>query len=266
MRTPAVDQHLKTVDKMFRILDLFTAAKPEWTVAELSRASGFARTGVQRIVVSLEREGYLERAEDTLRYRVGISACRLGSLFVRGNPLLQAASEPLRALARDTGYPVYLGNLSGAEIVILAIYEGARSIRFTWSMGDRLPAGTTALGKAMLMSLPPSAVSEIVGSEILPQPTPRSIGTLSELRMQLDDFRPRGWTLAYDESLLGVSAVGAAVLDADGRPVGGISVSFLADPGDAQQQETLAAKVVTAAKEIGRRLHLIMPYSAERVN
>lgn len=257
--------HLKTVDKMFRLLDLFTAVRPIWTVAELCRASGFPRTGVQRIIVSLEREGYLERFDDSLRYRVGISACRLGSLFVYGNPLLQAAGEPLRALAKQTGYPVYIGTLSGSDVVIMAIYEGARSIRFTWSVGDRLPASTTALGKAMLMTMPASAVRTVIKDELLPQPTAKSVSTFSELLEQLDAFRNRGWIPACDESLLGVTAVGAAVLQADGTPACGISVSFLADPDEEEQQANIAKYVIATAAEIKQRLLLITPYSAERV-
>ncbi len=258
-------EHLKTIDKMFRLLDLFTAVRPEWSVADLSRASGFARTVVQRIVVSLVREGYLERCDDSLRYRIGISSCRLGSLYLSGNPVLQAAQDPLRALASNTGYPTYLGTLMERDVVILALFEGLRSIRFTWSMGDRLPASTTALGKAMLMAMSPAAVQEVVGVGTLPRSTPRSLASVGALLEQLEAHRGRGWVPACDESLTGVTAVGAAVLRADRAPVAGISVSFLADPGDREQLTRMGAKVVAAAADVSQRLRLLMPYSAERV-
>lgn len=258
-------EHLKTVKKMFRLLDLFTAVRPEWTVADLSRASGFPRTVVQRIIVSLEEEGYLERCGDTLRYRIGISACQLGSLYVKGNPVLQAAQEPLRALVRDTGYPVYLGTLIEAEVMILALFEGTRSIRFTWSLGDRLPVSTTALGKAMLMAMSPSALQDVVGAGALPQTTPRSLPSVAALVAQLNTQRGKGWVPACDESLSGVTAVGAAVLRSDGAPLAGVSVSFLADHDAEGQLEHMGSKVAAAAADIGRRLQLLMPYSAERV-
>lgn len=232
------------------------------TVAEIVRRSGMPRAVVQRIIVTLENEGFLERSADPRKLRVGFAACQLGALHLSHSPLVQAGRNMLRRLAEACGFPVYLGTLTGSEISILAVQEGRMPIRFLWAPGDRLPSATTALGKAMLMHLAADEIDVLLGSQTLPGLGPHSLRTRAELDTQLAAYADKGWIPAFEESFPGVYAVGSAVLSTAGHPVAGLSVSFLRDESDADQVQRIGEATLEAARAIGERLASFAAYGS----
>jgi DNA-binding IclR family transcriptional regulator len=255
-------ESLKTVERTLALLKLFNRTDSEMTVADLVRRSRMPRAVVQRIIFTLEREGFLERSPISFRYRIGVAACELGALYLAGNPLVQSSDAILRQLAGDAEFPVYLGTRIGAEVTILALHQGQTAIRFLWSPGDRLPVATTALGKAMLMHLDPAVLDSLIGRGVLPGLSAQSIRTRAELDAQLDNYRARGWVPAFEESLPGVYAIGAAILSDIGAPLAGISVSFLRNESDAGQLERIGSLVLEAAAAISERSGILSEYGS----
>jgi len=177
-----------------------------------------------------------------------------GALYLADNPLIVKAADVLDDLARQTGYTAYLGALDRGDAVILALREGQHPVRFVWSVGERLPAPTTAFGKAMLMHMDVQQVDEILGDDRLTGLTERSIKTRMELGRQLERAKEQGWIAAQDESYPGVSAVGAAIVNADGFPVAGVSISFLTYPPNPHTVEQFGRLTVDAADTLSQRL------------
>jgi DNA-binding IclR family transcriptional regulator len=257
-----LSESLRTVERTLALLKLFSREVPEMSVAEIVRRSGMPRAVVQRIIVTLENEGFLERSADPRKLRVGFAACELGALHLSHSPLVQAGRDVLRRLAAESGFPVYLGNLTGSEISILAVQEGRMPIRFLWAPGDRLPIATTALGKAMLMHLATDEIDALIGSQTLPGLSPHSLRTRAELDHQLAAYAGKDWIPAFEESFPGVYAVGSAVLSAAGRPIAGVSVSFLRDESDADQVRRIGEATLDAARAVGERLASFAAYGS----
>jgi IclR family transcriptional regulator, pca regulon regulatory protein len=92
---------LKTLSKALMILRAFDRASPELSVAEIARGVGESRTAVTRVLVTLERNGFVERNVQGL-YRIGLAACEVGALYLIDNPLAKLADETLLQLARST--------------------------------------------------------------------------------------------------------------------------------------------------------------------
>lgn len=255
---------LKTTERTLRVLRSFSRARPELTVAELTSILDLPRTVVTRIVTTLERAQFLERTSGSFKYRIGIAACELGATYLAGNRLADFSHEILRDLAERTGHTVYMGVLQGQDIVIVSSFEGRAPVRFIWAVGDRLPIATTALGKAILLQTPLKQIDLLLGNATLPRLTPSSITTRSLLNKQLEEYRSKGWIPALEESLPGVYAVGAALLDASGQPLAGISISFLRDVEDSDQIEKLGSAVLDAAQAINRRIAPHYAYQVQR--
>jgi DNA-binding IclR family transcriptional regulator len=257
-----LSESLRTVERALALLKLFSHEVPEMTVAEIARRSGMPRAVVQRIIVTLENEGFLERSSDPRKLRVGFAACQLGALHLSHSPLVQAGRDILRRLAQETGFPVYLGTLIASEVSILAVHEGRMPIRFLWAPGDRLPIATTALGKAMLMHLAADEIDTLLGSKTLPSLGPHSLRTRAELDAQLAAYADRAWIPAFEESFPGVYAVGSAVLSTAGYPVAGLSVSFLRDESDADQVQRIGEAILDAARALSERLASFAAYGS----
>lgn len=236
------------------VLRTFSRERLDIGPSELARMLGLPRTIVIRILNTLESAHFVERVPGTSRYRIGLGAFEIGALYLANNPLGAAAEECLDELAAKTGHTIYLGVLHADETVLLAVREGNRPVRFLWSVGDRLPVATTALGKAMLMQMTREQRDEILGRGHVAGLTEQSIRLRAELERQLDHARRQGWTRAEDESYPGVSAVGTAILDETGYPIGGLSLSFLNYPPDPAAFEQLGPVVCDAARTLSRRV------------
>jgi IclR family acetate operon transcriptional repressor len=255
---------LKTIDRTLQVLGSFSRSRPELTVAELVRDLNFPRAVVTRIVATLENAHFLERAPGTYRYRIGIAACELGAIYLTGNSLVDSSRDILQDLAQRTGFTVYLGVCHGSDVVILSSCEGRTPIRFIWAVGDRVPITATALGKAILMHLSSREIDQLLGRDALPGLTSASITRRTILDAQLREYASKGWIPAFEESLPGVYAVGAAILTPAGTPIAGISISFLRDSSDATQMEQMGQVVLDAAQALCRRIAPQYAYRALR--
>ncbi len=245
---------LQTVERALQVLQIFSRERTEVSQSEVARTLDLPRTVVVRILNTLKQAGFLERVPGVSLYRIGLSAFEVGALYLASNPLVAVADELLADLVAQTGYTGYLGALYGNEAVILSLREGRSPVRFQWSPGDRLPATTTALGKAILMRMTISDVDGILGLGHLSGLTERSIKTRGELDLELHAARDRGWTVAQDESYPGVCAVGAPILDAHGSPLAGMSISFLNYPPDPDLLDQLGVLVRSTAETVSRRI------------
>ncbi|TAM85860.1 IclR family transcriptional regulator [bacterium] len=258
-------ERAQTVERAMRLLAAFNVDEPEMTVAEIARRLDLPRTIVVRLVDTLASTGYLERSARDGRYRIGLAAFKLGSLYAATNPLHAYISSELADLASETGYTAYFGVLDSAEVVIISHHEGRLPIRFVWTAGDRLPAATTALGKAMLSHLNAQQLDAAIGNDRIRGLTEHSLSTRAELDRQLSEIRERGWALARDESAIGITAVGSAVLNAHGAPLGGLSLSFLDYPHDAARLEDVGTIVHKASVRATERVAFYEHYGHRAV-
>jgi len=249
-----MSETLKTVEKALQVLRAFQRGETELSTAEICRKLKVSRTVVTRILATLEQAGFLERASDGVKYRIGVAACEVGALYLLDNPLTKIADQTMLSLTQQTGFTVYLGKLYGDEIVILGVREGSQPIRFLWTPGDRLPAATTATGKAMLLSMEKLELDRILGLGRLTGLTARSLQTREELDRQLDESRARRWVPMMEESYPGICGVGAASVDVTGAPIAGISLSFLSLPGEDVDLDRYGDLIVAAADAISQKL------------
>ena len=260
------DDSLKTVERTLALLKSFARATPELTVADLMGRLAVPRSVVVRMLATLEKAEFIERVPGNPRlFRIGLGAGEVGSLYFLGHPLMRGAEDVLRELAERTGFTAYLGTIHGAEAVILALREGRMPVRFIWQPGQRLPVATTSFGKAMLMHMERGQVDRMLGPGPLAGLTEGSVRTRAELDAQLACCVGKGWVPAFEESFPGVYAVGAALLDPNGAPVAGISLSFLRNAADPAQVETMGSAVLEAARTISRRLGPCEAYGHQRL-
>ena len=102
------------------------------------------------------------------------------------------------------------------SVVYLARRDGTQPVRLASEIGRRLPATCTAVGRAILASLPePNFEPRIPRSGRLATLTPNSIRTVAELHQDLERVRSAGYALDDEQAMEGVVCVAAAVPRSD---------------------------------------------------
>lgn len=241
---------MRTVQRVMHLLEaLYTARRP-LSLTELAERLNLSKSTVHRLVHSLVDAGFLEQDPDTGRFAVGLRAFEIGSVYLLHNSFHSKVLERLRWLSQTTRHTVYLAVLDGADIVILAAYEGTPRVRLGAQIGDRIPAHATAVGKAILAAMPPDEVARLyethpfVPTEVAPD------RTLDDLWRDLERARSVGYGINHAESYAGVAGVGFALRRPDGDVAGGFSVSYPLHYHNEAHVEELGRLGLTVAAEL----------------
>lgn len=216
-------------------------------ISELAARSGMAKGTVHRLVIQLLEEGIVERTDDA-RLVLGVRLFELGSSVPLPRTLTDVARPLMVDLHQATDRQIHLAVLDGVEVVYVEIVSGG--LPLASSIGGRLPAHATGVGKAMLAYSTRAVVAERVEAG-LPAMTPHTIDTPEDLEKNLREIRSEGTSYDHEESHLGVSCVAAPVFGADKRIRAGLSVTGQTSRMDLNR---LGVAVRTAAFAISRQL------------
>jgi DNA-binding IclR family transcriptional regulator len=240
--------------KGMTLLDLLAAHGP-MSMAELQRASGLNRTMTFRLLRALSEAGYVVHDPVQKRYALGFRLLQLGAAVSDRLEIVTLARPLLAALRDETEETVNLGVLDGNEIVYLAMQESPLGLRMAARLGGRDPAHSTSLGKAILAYLPATERERVVESLLpLRALTPATLIEPESLAHDLARTRERGHALDDEENEVGARCVGVPVLDAQGRPLAGLSVSGPAGRIDLEGMERIATRLWEASRELSRRM------------
>ncbi|WOX24985.1 IclR family transcriptional regulator [Streptomyces solicathayae] len=235
------------LEKAARVLAAFDGPEPRLSLTEVIRRSGLPRSSAHRILDQLVQLRWLDR--EGRDYRMGMRMLELGALAAHHNRLRQAALPRLHALHESTGHLVHLYVLDGAEIVCLERIGGSADTAVPSRVGGRMPAHSTAAGKALLAFGDPGVVESVLAARLRAH-TPRTVVQPAQLRSRLAAVRDRGVAFDEEETFRGVSCV-AAPLRGAGRAIAAVSVS---GRGAHRELERLAPAVRACARAVWQDL------------
>ena len=245
---------IQAIDRAVAILNCFSAASPELHVREVAARTGLHKATAHRILMAMQHHSMVEQDASSGRYHLGLQLVRLGEHAVGRLDVSVIARPALVDLAARTGERSHLAVLDGDQIVILERVDGTNSVSVPSLPGRLFPAHTSSLGKAILASMDDSTVRSVMGQRPLQRVTSRTHGTVSALIEDLQRARRKGYVTSEEELSIGLSSVGAAILDRAGAPVAAINVSGSSSRIRGARLAALGAEVKNAAAWISERL------------
>ena len=123
--TPAAIDGYRGVQSVVRVCDLLDAlAKDvELGVTELGRICDLPKATVHRLLMTLERRSFIERASENGTYRLGLRLFELGNLVLSQRELVAEGRRHVVRLMEESGETVHLGLIDEGHIVYLAVQE-----------------------------------------------------------------------------------------------------------------------------------------------
>ena len=237
----------KVLEKALRVLDLFTAEAPSWTVTEVARELDLPTATAHRIVRALEARGYLMRSH--AGYGLGLAAVHLGQRARASIDLRWQLRSVLRELAQSTHETALLTVRDERTQGSLCIdrIETTQSLRLSIDIGRVTPIHAGASAKAMLAFLDDAIIREVL-AQPLERLGPGTITDPQQLRSELARIRRRGWATSYEENNEGAWGMAAPVIVGE-RVIA--SVGFAAPTARYSEatEKSLAKLVLNAARE-----------------
>lgn len=238
---------VQSVDRALDLLEALGSGGPQG-VSELVRRTGLPLGTVHRLLATLAARGYVHQDPER-RYRVGAAALGLADASQQG---LVWAGRPVAArMTAVTGESCNLAVLQGAHMVYVAQSPSPRSLRIFAEVGRQVPLHSTAVGKAVLASLPWAQAQALLGAaEPLERSTEFTLTDPGRLRAELQAVAERGYAVDEQERELGVRCVAVAVPGTPGLHAA-LSVSGPAERFGPQDALGCVPELTAAAAELG---------------
>jgi DNA-binding IclR family transcriptional regulator len=223
-------------------------------LTELSRLTGLPHPTVHRLLQRLLDERLARQMPSTRRYALGPLAFELGLAAAQQFDIRAACRPGLERIARELGDTAYLVVRSGLEAVCIDRQEGPSPIRvFTLEIGSRRPLGLGAAGLAILAALPKEERAEVL-AQVSEQVLKTGQLPAAEFRSSIERCCKEGHSFIRNRVTLGVSAVGVAIHNALGAPVGAVSVAAIDARLTPKRVAILAAALHREARAMERSL------------
>ncbi len=239
-----------TLARGLDVLELFGSASAEFSQTEISQTLGLPMPTVHRLVALLTERGWLDRDPASRRLRPGIEMVRLVPALVGGMRLPELIRPRLIGLASDLRETVNLATLQGGEIVYVLSESADRLLTSQATVGMRLPAHCTALGKCLLAQLPADVARVALGDEPYERHTERTLTTWTSLAEDLAAIREVGVSVSEEEYEIGLVSVAVPVRWLHGPGTGAINVSLPAARASAEFRDRLTRRLLQAAAEL----------------
>jgi len=240
---------VKSVEKAFDVLLAFTADSPRLTVTQVASKADMTRASARRFLLTLTDLGYLRA--DGPHFELTPRSLSIGQSYLTNLALPKVAEPHLKSLASELNETTSLCILDGTDVVYVACVPSPRLLSVSISVGTRFPAWATSMGRVLLAALSEQELQAYFDSVQLQRFTERSIGSLDQLRAEIDTARTKGWSMVSQELEEGLRGVAVPVWKGH-DVVAAVNVSLQTHRAPAEAiEKTVIPLLQVTAQQIG---------------
>jgi DNA-binding IclR family transcriptional regulator len=201
---------VSAIQRALRTIEMLAADSR--TAAEVARVLAVNRSTALRLLAELVATGYVARDQATKRYST-VSSKFFGLVALREPHAdwSQLIDPVLAAIRDDSGDATMLGVPANGTMVYLAFFASRQMVTVSEQLGTVRPMHCSALGKAYLAALDPTALDAELGRLSYSGGTNLAAKGPIELRGRLGEAREAGFAVDRDETFDGVACVAAPV-------------------------------------------------------
>ena len=249
-------QPIAGIQALDRALDVLAALAEHdgVTLTELAEYLRQSTATMHRVLAALERRQYVEIDPERQAWFVGPEAFRLGSAFLRNTNIVERSRPVMRELVAKTGETSNLGVEREGMVLFVSQMETQETIRAFIPPGTKSPLHASGIGKALLSAFDEARLDGFIKKARFTRFTDRTIADAEQLRRAVRLIRMTGYALDDEERTIGMRCVAAAIRDAYGEAVAGISVSGPTIRMPDAKVRQIGTWVIQAAEDVSRRL------------
>lgn len=247
------DYNVRAVERALQIMECFDNEHPERGISEIAQAVDLHKATAHRIVTTLVNYGYLERADEGQKYRLGLELTNLGFKVIHRMDLRREALPHMKQLIQEWDETCDLCVFDRGMVLYIEVLRGNRALTVAAAVGQRLPVHATASGKLFLAYLPADQL-EIILSESLNSYTDNTITSPDDLQEQLKKIRDQGYAVDYEEFEPGVCAIAAPIFNRSGNVIAAIGGPSPMSRMTPERVSKIVQAFIEAAKAISHRM------------
>ena len=200
------------------------------TLSDVAKATKLPRATVRRCLHTLVELGYAE--SNGRFFSLTPKILLLGYSYLSSTPLPRLAQPFLERVSERSNESCSLSVLEGDEIVYVARSATRRIMSVDLSVGSRLPAFCTSMGRVLLAALPPAELERRLAEMKLEPYTAHTTVDRAALAAILQTAREQGYAISDQELELGLRSLAVPVFGAGGKVVAAMNLSTQASRVD----------------------------------
>jgi IclR family pca regulon transcriptional regulator len=246
-------EYVRALERGLAVLKAFTARAPALSMSQVAERAGLTRAVARRYLFTLEALGYVS-ANDGL-FQLTPRVLDFGFTYLASTAISDIARPFMERIVATLRESCSVGVLDGGDVVYIARVTADRIMTTNLTVGSRLPAHATSMGKVLLAFQPPERLEAFFARTRLQPLTERTIVDEAALRQVLDQVRRQGWATNDEESEKGVRTVSVPLRDRTSAVVAAINLSGHASRVSMKELKRDHLPVLLdAAREISRAL------------
>ena len=207
------------------VIQGFSQQKRSLTIAQLSHRTGIPRAAVRRCLYTLARLG-LVGSDDGKTFSLRPKILTLGYAYLSSSTLATSAQPLLDRVSERVGESSSIAILDADDILYVARSSiNRRIMSVDLSIGTRLPAYCTSMGRVLLATLPLADLASYFKRVKLVAHTPRTLIAPERVKKALAAVAEDGYAIVDQELELGLRSIAVPVRDLSGRVVAAMNLS-----------------------------------------
>ncbi|MCG7200629.1 helix-turn-helix domain-containing protein [Marinobacter pelagius] len=206
------------------VLQAFDAEHPRMTLSEVAARTEMDRAKARRFLLTLHALGFVKRTGR--QFELTPRVLQLGYAYQASNQYRAVIQQYLEDITAELGESSSLAVLDGDDVVyVVRSAARHRLMAITLSVGTRLPAAYTSMGRVLLAQLPEAELDAFLARVRLERFTVSSVTDKDALRAAIDQARTQGYAVVDQELDLGLRSVAVPVFSGSGELLGALNIS-----------------------------------------
>jgi len=234
------------LEKGLDVLELLAGMSRGVTLSEIAQLLGRSLQEVYRVVMVLERRGYIQRRPDDDGLFLSNRMHALSNQYPPLRRMLDVALPIMNTASVEAYQAMHIAVLDHLEIRVVAQVDSPAPLGFRLRVGTQNPAAATASGRVLIAFQRP-AIKDWAFREI-----ERTISeeTAKSLEQRIEAIHRRGYEMIAGEGLQGITDVSFPILDAEGHAMAVLTMPYLPSAKERVSFENACRALFAAARAI----------------
>jgi IclR family transcriptional regulator, pca regulon regulatory protein len=254
-RTASSDGYVQAFARGLSVIRSFGPNSSVQTLSQVAEATGLDRAGARRFLLTLEKLGYVRR--DGRSFHLTPHILEIGYSYLSTLPLRSIAEPVVRELVEEVGESSSVSVLDGSDIVYIVRVPVKKIMTITLSIGSRIPAYCSAMGRILLGGIPQKQLALVLKDSTVTRYTRYTITSRQEIMKAIATDRSKGWSICNQELEEGICSIAVPLVDREGQIIAAMNITAnLSRTTPSEMVKKFLPRLKRAAERINGSLRL----------
>lgn len=250
----ANSEFVQSLERGLAVIQAFGPDSSEMTISEVAEATGTTRATARRFLLTLEQLGHIRN--DGRKFSLTPHVLGLGYAYLSSLNWWQIAQPAMEDVVKELQESCSASVLDGKDVIYVARVSATRIMSINLSIGTRLPAHVTSLGRVLLSHQTPKMLDAYLADIVPYKFTDHTKTDINELRDAIETARLKGYALVDQELETGLRSLAVPIYDRNGHILAALNVGTHAARSRLDEMTT---RFLTVLLEASRKITLQLP-------